>query len=207
MKCIAIKKSGQSCGCKAKFGDLCGTHHRSNNNNSFGQDVKSRAGSTRNGFNNTFAKNNIISISQEEIKERNQILNINHNKCMYCKVKPKEEDDHLIPQCCTRESIYGNNNALNKVPSCSLCNRSKGGKVNLDLKVWLKKYCSWSENEINILFNWIEKNKHNLQINKQDSDYLDEQHKHINKIHNILQKSCENKEDIMDNLNKYININ
>lgn len=204
MKCIAIKKSGQPCGCKAKFGDFCGTHNKPTTNNNFGQDVKSRAGSTRNGFNNTFAKNNSISITQEQVEERNQILNIIPNMCIYCNVKPKEADDHLIPQCCTKNSIYGHNNTLNKVPSCGLCNGSKGGRVNSQLKVWLKDYCGWCENKIDILFNWIEKNKDYLYINKKGCNYLDDQHKNINLIHDIFQKSCENKEDIMINIIKYI---
>lgn len=204
MKCNAIKKSGEPCGYKAKFGNFCGRHNKPNTNNNFGQDVKSRAGSSRNGFNNTFAKNNSKLVSQDEVKERNDLLKIDPNFCMYCGNKQKEADDHLIPQCCTKNSIYGHNNILNKVPSCSLCNGSKGGKVNLQFKEWLKDYCGWSENKISILFNWIEKNKDCLYINKEGCDYLDEQHKTINLIHNLFQKSCENKEDIMDNIIKYI---
>lgn len=204
MLCEVVKKSGEKCTYKAKFGKFCGIHNKSKGNNNFGQNVKSRAGSTRNGFNNTYAKNNSILVTQEELEKRNRQLDINPDICMYCCDKPKEANDHLIPQCCTTNSIYGHNNNLNRVPSCSSCNSKKGGKVNLELKLWLKEYCNWSENKINKLFDWIEKNKEYLYLDKEKCDYLNEQHKYINICHEIFQKSCENKEDIMDNLIKYI---
>ena len=177
---------------------------KSNINNKFGQDVKSRAGSTRNGFANTFANNNSNSTTEKQVKERNEELGINPDICMYCNINPKEDNDHLIPQCCTKNSIYGQNNTLNRVPACSQCNGKKGGKVNHEFKLWLNKYCKWSQNKIDILFNWINKNKDNLFINEEGCKYLEEQYKHIDMFHEIFQNSCKNKEDIMINFIKHI---
>ena len=36
--------------------------------------------------------------------------------------------DHLIPQCNTRDDIYGNTNGLNLVPCCRNCNSAKSSK-------------------------------------------------------------------------------
>ena len=205
MICRAVvKKTGKKCECKVKFGgDFCGRHNKPDTNK-FGQDVKSRAGSTRNGYANTYANNNSKPTTEEQVKKRNEELGINPDICMYCLINHKEDNDHLIPQCCITESIYGQNNSLNRVPSCSQCNGKKQGKVNDKFKLWLKEYCNWSQNKIDNLFNWINKNREYLFINKEGCEYLEKQYKHINMIHDIFQKSCENKEDIMNNLLKNI---
>ena len=205
MLCKAhVKKTGKKCECKAKFGDFCGRHNKPTTNNSFGQDVKSRAASSRNGFANSYANNNSKSTTENQVKERNKELGIDPDICMYCNNNPKKDNDHLIPQCCTRKSIYGQNNNLNRVPSCSKCNEKKSGKVNDEFKFWLKDYCKWSQNKIDNLFNWINKNKDNLFIDEEGCNYLENQFNHINMIHDICQKSCEDNEDIMDNIIKYI---
>lgn len=170
----------------------------------FGQNVKSRAGSSRNGLANTYANNNSKPTTEKQVKERNEDLGINPDICMYCNINPKKDDDHLIPQCCTKNSIYGQNNSLNRVPSCSQCNGKKGGKVNDELKLWLKDYCKWSTDKIHNLFKWINKNKDYLFIDEEGCNYLEDQYKYINMFHDISQKSCENKEDIMINLLKNI---
>ena len=123
---------------------------------------------------------------------------------MYCKIQPKKDDDHLIPTCNTKYSVYGHNNNLNRVPSCSLCNGKKGGKVHSEFKLWLKEYCNWPQDKIDNLFKWIEENKKYLYLDKKNCDYLNEQHKYINTCHDIFQKSCENKQDIISNIIKHI---
>lgn len=198
MICIAIQGNGKQCKNKVKYDcGVCGKHIKSTSNNNFGQDIKARAGTSRNGFNNTFAKNNCKEITPEEISERDKILKIIPNMCMYCKIKPKEANDHLIPQCRTQNSIYGQNNSLNKVPSCNSCNGSKGGKVDDEFRVWLKDKCNWSGKEISDLFDWIDYKRSYLYLDEKKCDYLNKQHKHINKFHNSCQKACINDEDII----------
>ena len=202
--CAIVKKTGNKCCNPAKNINFCGIHNKKNNVEKFGQNVKSRAGSTRNGFNVTAA--NIYSelVTDEQIMKRNNILEINNKICMYCKKNAKTDDDHLIPTCNTSKSIYGQNNSLNKVPSCSTCNSKKSAKVDEELKLWLNDYCKWSKIKIDILFNWIKDNKKYLYLDEKICNYLNVNHQHINKIHEIFQSSCEKKEDIMSNLIDYL---
>ena len=137
--CNAIKNDGEKCKNKAKKDSCyCGIH-KNYTKNKFGQDVKSRNGSTRNGLNVSISNIHSEEVTNEQIEERNKKLSIDNNKCFYCgSINYKLVNDHLIPTCCTKYSIYGQNNNLNKVYSCESCNSKKSGKVNKEFKLWLK---------------------------------------------------------------------
>ena len=173
----------------------------------FGQDVKCRSGSTRNGFNNTFANYNRKLVTKEQLLDRNNKLNIKPNICMYCKVHTsKITNDHLIPTCNTSTSIFGQNNDLNIVPACSSCNGTKGGKSGEELYKWLMEELNWSSEEVDVLSRWINDNKDYLYFNKEeDIKYIIEQHKDLNIVHDSVQKSCINKEPILIGLCNKLN--
>tara|TARA_B110000977_G_scaffold191432_1_gene263551 strand:+ start:1186 stop:1794 length:609 start_codon:yes stop_codon:yes gene_type:complete len=166
-----------------------------------GQGVNSRASSTRNGFNvsasNYNSINNSMNLPPKLVEKRNNILGVKHGTCYYCKENRNTTDDHLIPTCNTKYSIYGQNNILNIFPCCGNCNGSKSAKVNIQLKEWLKtRNDYWSEDKINVLFGWIEENKEYLYMNEEWIEYLNEQHKTINSAHNVMNICSKNKEDI-----------
>jgi len=166
-----------------------------------GQSVISRASSTRNGFNVSASNNNSINNSMnlppKLVEKRNNILGVKHGTCYYCKENRNTTDDHLIPTCNTKYSIYGQNNILNIFPCCGNCNGSKSAKVNIQLKEWLKaRNDYWSEDKINVLFGWIEENKEYLYMNEEWSEYLNEQHKTINITHSVMNICAKNREDI-----------
>ena len=206
MMCIAICDHGRQCSRRSKNTEFCIQHlnqHSKIKSIKCGQDVKSRAGSTRNGYNVSFSNYNKEEISEEQIKQKNEELQINPNICFYCKTSNKEDGDHLIPTCKTKTSIYGQNNALNIVPSCKKCNSSKGSKEGEELKYWLKTYCNWDITMIDNLFITIEKNKKYLYFNKADSDYLNSQHIHINNFHEVAEKCAKEKKNIHEEMIKY----
>ena len=205
--CNAIKKNGQKCIFQAKKDSCyCGIHKNNDNKiNRSGQDAKSRNGSSRNGYNVSVSNFHSKEITNEQIEERNKKLLIDNFECYYCGSKNRKlVEDHLIPSCCTKHSIYGQNNGLNIVYSCDSCNGKKGGKVNEEFKSWLKTYCKWDDIKINNLFKWIDENKENLQLNEELVKYLNSQHKHINIIHELYQSAAKKKEDIIENLINYV---
>ncbi len=169
----------------------------------FGQGIKARASTSRNGINNSFARYNSKTVTSDQIKNRNTVLNVDPELCMYCRDAFSKTDDHLIPACNTRDSIFGQNNYLNRVPCCKKCNSSKGGRVNQKFKTWLTKYALWSQKEIDTLFSWINQNKTYLYLEDDSVTYLKRQHQIIDKIHEIIEDSCKNKEEIADNLREY----
>jgi len=161
-----------------------------------GQGVISRASSTRNGLNVSVSNYNSMNPPPELVEKRNNILGVKHGTCHYCKEKGNT-NDHLIPTCNTKYSIYGQNNILNIFPCCGDCNGSKSAKVNIELKEWLKtRNDYWSEDKINDLFGWIEENKEYLYMNKEWIEYLNEQHKTINIVHDVMNICAKNREDI-----------
>ena len=202
-KCTANTKHAGPCKCNAKIDGLCMRHHkiRTGNNNNHGQDVRSRAGSTRNGFNVSYANHNSVEPPPELVKERNEKLDIKDGLCLYCG-EEGNTNDHLVATCNTKYSIYGQNNSLNIVPCCRSCNGSKGGKVNSQFKKWLKDNHNWSQDKISVLFIWIEENKEYLLLDA--VQYLNGEHQTINILHDIMDKSAKNKESTMENLIKHL---
>tara|TARA_Y100000389_G_scaffold94844_2_gene91492 strand:- start:15548 stop:16141 length:594 start_codon:yes stop_codon:yes gene_type:complete len=165
-----------------------------------GQGVISRASSTRNGFNVSADDYNSINNSMDPppklVEKRNNVLGIKHGTCFYCK-ENGNTNDHLIPTCNTKYSIYGQNNILNIFPCCGNCNGSKSAKVNIQLKEWLKtRNDYWSEDKINVLFGWIEENKEYLYMNEEWIEYLNEQHKTINIAHDVMNFCAKFKKNI-----------
>ena len=123
-------------------------------------------------------------------------LNIDYAQCFYCEIDlstVEKNNDHLIPSCNTTYKIYGHNNCLNKVPSCSNCNGSKGGKVDNQLKKWLKSRCNWDDIKITKLFEWIMKNKEYLYLNDDLVKIIENGHETINLIHKTWEKCANNK--------------
>ena len=204
MSCYATTLKNTQCKKNANENGLCWQHVLTKSNKKFGQNAKSRAGSTRNGFNVSVSNTCSKDVLPEQITKRNDDLQIDINMCFYCKDNIYTDDDHLIPSCRTQLSIYGQNNMLNRIPSCKTCNGSKGGKTDEEFKKWLQSNCHWEDEKIKILFEWIEINTDNLYLDKETVEYLNTQHVHINKMHDIMQQSAEKKEDIMTNLIKHI---
>lgn len=193
MYCIAKTKKGIQCKNKCKIDEFCGVHKNGKEvQEKFGQTVSNRSGSTRNGYAVSIANAHKITISYEQILSRNLELGIDDGQCYYCDIdltNAEKNNDHLIPSCNTTHKIFGHNNSLNKVPSCSKCNGSKGGKVNSNFAKWLKSEPrNWDDNKIEILFNWISKNQEYLYLNDNLVDVIIKVHETINLIHKTLQE-------------------
>tara|TARA_R110002072_G_C7817470_1_gene523072 strand:- start:66 stop:707 length:642 start_codon:yes stop_codon:yes gene_type:complete len=211
-KCVCITLKGTPCKNKAKTGfDKC-TRHLKNycplTGKSFGQGIKNRASTSRNAINNSYAKYKSKDVTPDQIKNRDTILNIDPELCMYCRDASKQTDDHLIPACNRTDSIFGQNNNLNRIPCCKKCNSSKGGNTGQKFKNWLENYSHWSVEKIDILFKWIDNNKAYLYLEDEAVVYLKRQHEISDVMHDIMEKSCKNQEEIFDNLRNYFqNIN
>ena len=198
MKCQATLKKGSPCTYKAKSGsNYCGLHEKCKGITiKLGQNVKNRAGSSRNGFATSVSNNSEIIITEEQINERNKTLEIDHTICLYCD-KKANTIDHFIPSCNTTESIYGCNNKLNCFPSCSKCNNSKGGKVNQKLKEWLPtRSPKWNPEKIDILINWCDNNKKYLYLSNEDIEYIQKNKEIIDKTHETWEECAKTKKSL-----------
>ena len=134
-------------------------------------------------------------------QNRNTLLNIDNEKCFWCKKGNKECGDHAYPCCNTTHSEYSHTNAMNIVPSCNSCNSKKGGKK---LESWfpsLVKNGWWTEEEVNIYKKWLHSNKDKLLLNKDDSDFIEKQFKIINSFHEICDYCAKHKIDISEFVN------
>ena len=159
-----------------------------------GTSVKGRDGSTRHGMAVSFSSYHAPKITEYDIDNRNTILEINPNKCFWCKKKNKECGDHAHPCCNTTYHEYGTTNALNIVPSCHSCNSKKGGK---QLEAWID-ILEWPEEEKIIYKKWLYENKEKLLFNEEDTIYLERQFIIINDIHSILEYCAKHKKEVCD---------
>ena len=201
-ECSAIKKDGIKCMYKTKCGNFCGIHNTDRSKNKkFGQTMVDRAGSSRNGMAVSVANSINISITDEQILYRNNLLGINDNECFYCKnIFTKDRPsvkDHLIPTCSTKTNVFGQSNILCIVPSHSDCNGSKSGKTDIKFKIWLENTHNWTDERINTLFKWIEDNKEFLYLDKQLVDYLEISNKIINKFHETCHDCAKTQKNII----------
>ena len=159
-----------------------------------GTGVGGRSGSTRHGYVYSYSKEHSPPIMTTDVLERNKILHIDESKCFWCKVNPKECNDHAHPCCSTKLSQYSYTNALNIVPSCSNCNNRKGG---LSLKDWIGSL-QWDDDEKEIYNDWLDINKYRLLLNDKMTAYVDQQLTIINEIHKCLEFCAKNEKNIYD---------
>ena len=193
--CQEKYKSGPKKGLQCEFPNkegtnFCGIHQNSRHQNSRkkkGQNIKNRAGSSRNGFATSVANNSEIIVTEQQVLERDNYLGIEKNVCFYCN-QEAGVTDHLIPSCNTTKHIYGSNNELNYVPSCAKCNGSKGGKVDKELEGWLKLK-GWNEEKIIRLRKWIIDNKEYIYLSNRDVKYIEETNISITKFH-VTAEEC-----------------
>ena len=162
-----------------------------------GTTVKGRDTSSRHGFVVTYSKQNSPFISKGDIKDRNDLLNIQENICFWCKKHTRQCNDHAHPCVNSKKSEYSYTNALNIVPSCNSCNSKKGG---LSLEEWIP-FLDWCEEDKKIYTRWLDENNHKLLFCQNQVEYLECQFKSINKIHELLHKSATMNIDITQFIN------
>jgi len=163
-----------------------------------GTSVKGRDGSTRHGMVISVSVYNKVEITIEDVQERNNILNVNPNKCFWCKQADKQCGDHAHPCCNTTFHEYAHTNVLNIFPSCHPCNSKKGGKR---LIIWIDEYLpemGWSDQERDTFKQWIINFKDKLLLDEETTKYLERQFVDINNIHAILEYCATHKAEVSD---------
>ena len=168
--------------------------------NKITNDMKARAGSSRNGC--------VIQL-MNHLKELEPIptrivdkfyritgIKENPNKCFWCKKKLLKQIDkeHIIPTCKTKTAIYGTNYVINIVPSCKDCNGKKSAKTGEELKVFLRER-SWDEPNIEEFMTFIEENKKWYMADESMVEMLEEMFLEINDFHSKMAKKIEDKCD------------
>jgi len=167
------------------------------------QTMKGRAGSTRNGFVQSYSISRSPIITEKEVQNRDDLLNIDNNVCYWCKNNSMECLDHILPVCNTVNNIYSYTNKLCLFPSCSNCNsKVKGGKPWEKWKlVLLDKYKTvWSCEAVEILDCWINNNLKKLMFSQKDIGYINKQHDFINIVHNIGEYCAQTGKDFKEEL-------
>lgn len=164
--------------------------------NKITNDMKARAGSSRNGC--------VIQL-MNHLKELEPIptgivdkfyritgIKENPNKCFWCKKKLLKQIDkeHIIPTCKTKTAIYGTNYVINIVPSCKDCNGKKSAKTGEELKVFLRER-SWDEPNIEQFMTFIEENKKWYMADESKVEMLEEMFLEINDFHSKMAKKIE----------------
>jgi len=164
--------------------------------NKITNDMKARAGSSRNGC--------VIQL-MNHLKELEPIptgivdkfyritgIKENPNKCFWCKKKLLKQVDkeHIIPTCKTKTAIYGTNYVINIVPSCKDCNGKKSAKTGEELKVFLRER-SWDEPNIEQFMTFIEENKKWYMADESKVEMLEEMFLEINDFHSKMAKKIE----------------
>ena len=139
-------------------------------------------------------KYNAPEITVYEVDHRNELLEIDLNKCFWCKTANKECGDHAHPCCNTTNHEYSYTNALNIVPSCRLCNSKKGGKR---LEDWINML-DWSDEDKKIYKKWLYENNEKLLFNKEDTEYLERQFIIIGNIHSVLEYCAKHHVEVSD---------
>ena len=163
-----------------------------------GTDAKGRAGTTRHAMVISVSKAASPEITEDDVDNRNSLLNMTMEICFWCRIKKKECFDHAHPCCNTTDHEYSYTNVLNVVPSCNSCNSKKGGKR---LQTWITEYLpglGWTVDEIRTYEHWLLENDHKLRFDKETVDYLERQFIHINQIHTVLECCAKNKLEVGD---------
>ena len=150
------------------------------------QQMKGRAGSTRNGFVRTYAPFHLPNINPQELIDRNELLGVDPAKCFWCKKTDVEAQDHYIPLCRPKQKMYGVPHPLNIFPSCHICNSNlKGGKSPEEWNKVLKEKLGWGDEEMNQLNTWRETNISKLTLANIHCLYLEENFLIITLFHQI----------------------
>jgi len=163
-----------------------------------GTKAKGRDGSTRHGLVISYSYYHRPELTWQEIQHRNCILEVDDTVCFWCKCRPKEDLDHAHPACSTKTSTYSWTNALNIFPSCKQCNSDKGGRP---LAEWLAKLVEsglWTRTQIETFQVWLRDNRTKLIFDDSDTQYVEEQFRHINAFHALIEHCAKYKLNVSD---------
>ena len=113
-----------------------------------------------------------VEMLTEKLAARNALLQIRIGHCLWCGDDTRKiTQDHLVPQCCRRDDVFGKNNPLNMVPACQPCNNYKSGKAP---HLWLSilgshRYTSWDAERVSALQSWIIAYRDDLYLSEVES--------------------------------------